>query len=311
MQLRCKNKILLYICNRMAKLRKVGSDCMKASLIYIIPLIILLGTGCDKDSVDLTAPTIEELGYIPMPHEDEICGSQEPVVFQLAGGDELGFDVIFQDNEALTQYKVDIHNNFDCHGHGGGVAPKVTVPNVANQTVDWTVLDINNISGTSAPVNQTFNVPVNVTAGNYHFHIQVIDEAGNDSPFANFYSLKIKNPLDDIVPQISIQHPASNSFSVKKGESIRFAGEVSDNRSLSDGGNGVLYLAYTRLSSGNTFTTDAVFPFDETVDATYLFDFEYTVPQTLVTGSYRFSLGANDGVRNTAPFVFFDVEITN
>jgi len=70
-----------------------------------------------------------------------------------------------------------------------------------------------------------------------------------------------------------------------------------------------LYLAYTDLSSGNTFTTNEIFPFDEEVDINFDFDFEYTVPQTIVTGSYRFSLGANDGVRNVAPFVFFDVEV--
>lgn len=284
---------------------------MKVSLKYAIPIIILSIYSCGSENIDLTPPTIEVLNYIPQPVEDEICDSQEPVVFRLTGGDELLFEVIFSDDIGLSQYKIDIHNNFDCHGHGGGVAPKVVVPSVDNQTTDWTVLDIENISGTSTPVSRTYIVPENVTTGNYHYHIQVIDEAGNDSPFANFHSLKISNPLDNVPPQISIQHPTNSSFTAKKGESIRFAGQVTDNRSLSDGGNGVLYLAYTDLSTGNSFTTDMAFPFDETVDTSYDFDFDYIIPQTLVTGSYRFSLGANDGVRNVAPFVFFDLEITN
>jgi len=284
---------------------------MKVSLKYITPIFIVFILGCGGEDIDLTPPTFDVLSYIPAPNEDEICGTQEPVVFLLNGGDGLSFDAVFNDDVGLSQYKVDIHNNFDCHGHGGGSAPAISVPNVNNQTTDWTVLEIENISGLSAPVQRTLTVPDNVTAGNYHFHIQVIDESGNDSPFANFFSLKIKNPLDDIVPQISVQEPTSSSFSVQKGGLIRFAGQVTDNRSLSDGGNGVLYLAYTDLSSGNTFTTDAAFPFDENVDVNYDFDFEYTVPQTLVNGNYRFSLGANDGVRNVAPFVFFDVEITN
>jgi len=282
---------------------------MKVVLKYVVPVCMVLAYGCGSEEVDLIAPTMELLSYTPEPVEDEVCGTQEPVVFLLNGGDELSFDVVFSDNEALSQYKVDIHNNFDCHGHGGGSAPVVSVPNVENQTVDWTVLVIDNISGSSAPIMRTLDVPENVTAGNYHFHIQVIDESGNDSPFANFHSIKVKNPLDDIPPQISIEEPASSSFSVEKGAQIRFIGRVTDNRSLSDGGNGVLYLAYTDLSSGNTFSTDEVFSFDENVNADYDFDFEYTVPQTLVSGSYRFSLGANDGVRNVAPFVFFDVEV--
>lgn len=284
---------------------------IKMSFLFAMAAVVISISSCGNDDVDVTPPTIDDLVSSPAPQEAEICGGVEPVVFLLTGGDDLSFDVVFNDNDALAQYKIDIHNNFDCHGHGGGVAPKVVVPSIDNQTTDWTVLDIHNLSGKSAMVSETLKVPENVTAGNYHYHIQVIDEAGNDSPFSNFYALKIKNPLDDIVPQIAVELPNVTSFSRKKGEVIQFKGQVSDNRSLSDGGNGVLYLAYTDLSTGNTFSTGESFVFDETIGTTFDFDFEYTVPQTLVAGDYRFSLGANDGVRNVAPFIFFDVAVTN
>ena len=272
-------------------------------------LAITMGAGCGDSLVDVVPPTIQENVFIPAPREGEICGSVEPTVFRLTGGDALGFDFVFTDDVALSQYKVDIHNNFDCHGHGGGSAPSVAVPNVTNQTEDWSVLDIQPISGTSVPVVWSSNVPENVTAGNYHFHIQVIDESGNDSPFANFYSLKIKNPTDTISPVMTIDLPTNTQMTVEKGSNIRFAGKVTDNRSLSDGGNGVLYLAYTNLSTGNTFTTNAIFPFGSNVEQRFDFDFEYKVPLTLTSGNYRFSLGANDGVRNVAAFKFFEVEI--
>lgn len=281
-------------------------------LFCILGLTLVLSVGCNRNGpvdIDVAPPTMEVLSFIPIPMQDEICGGVEPTVFQLTGGDELSFNAIFEDNDALSQYKVDIHNNFDCHGHGGGSAPDVLVPSVENQTEDWSVLEIKNISGTSATENPTFEVPENVTAGNYHFHIQVLDESGNDNPFSNFFSLKIKNPLDDVPPQIEMQAPLSSSFSANKGESIRFVGKVTDDRSLSDGANGVLYLAYTDLSSGNTFATDMVFPFDASVEKEFQFDFEYVVPNFLTDGSYRLSLGANDGVRNVAPFVFFEVEV--
>jgi len=248
---------------------------------------------------------------VPEPIEDEICTIDEPVVFRLIGGDELSFDVVFEDNDALSQYKVDIHNNFDCHGHGGGSVPSVIVPNVNNQTEDWSILEITDIDGQSSSVMRTFEVPENVTTGNYHFQIQVLDESGNDNPASNVFALKINNPLDDVAPSISVEAPSSNSFSITKGDAINFVGTVTDDRSLSDGGNGILYLSYTDLSSGNTFATDAFFPFDENVDLSYDFDFEYIVPQTLVEGNYRFSLGANDGVRNIAPFAFFEVAVSN
>ena len=279
------------------------------NIIILISLILFI--GCGADDIDLIAPTMEVVEYIPAPQEAEICGTNDPVVFILTGGEELSFNVVFNDDVALSQYKVDIHNNFDCHGHGGGSAPSIPVPNVDNQTVDWSVLDIQDLSGTSSPVLQSLSVPENVTSGNYHFHIQVIDESGNDSPFANFNSLKIKNPIDGLAPQIAVQEPSASSFNAIKGETIRFKGQVTDDRSLSDGGNGVLYLAYTDLSSGNTFTTDSAFPFDANVDKTFDFDFEYEIPQTLVNGTYRFSLGANDGVRNVAEFAFFEVNISN
>lgn len=278
---------------------------------YIIPIIILTIASCNRDEVDTSPPTIEVLEYKPEPREDEICGSIEPVVFELVGGEEIHFNLMFTDDNNLSEYKVDIHNNFDCHGHRGGVAPKIAVPNVESQTVDWSVLSIEQLSGTSATIDETLKVPQNVTAGNYHFHIQVIDDAGNDSPFSSFYSIKVSNSLDDIPPKIHVEYPKESFFTLKKGETIRFVGTVTDNRSLSDGGNGILYLAYTDLKTGNSFTTDTYIVFEDNVDTTYDFDFEYTIPKTLVAGNYRLSLGANDGVRNVGSFIFFETEVAN
>lgn len=283
----------------------------KQILNFIIFGLTLTIIACGDNDVDVTPPSMEVVSFDPLPIADDICGTEEPMVFQLTGGEQLILDVVFNDNDALSQYKIDIHNNFDCHGHGGGSAPSVAAPNVDNLTSDWAVLDIQDINGMSSPVKRTLDVPSNVTTGNYHFQIQVVDESGNDNPAANFFALKVNNPLDSTPPQIMVNQPVDSGFSTKKGETIRFVGEVTDDRSLSDGGNGVLYLAYTDLSSGNTFTTDEVFVFDEIVDKSFDFDFEYTVPQTLTTGSYRFSLGANDGVRNVAAFRFFEVEVTN
>ena len=279
---------------------------LKATLVFIGFFL----ANCGSNTVDIVPPSMEEVMYSPQPLGDEICGAQEPVVFRLTNNQELTFDAVFRDDEALSQYKIDIHNNFDCHGHGGGSAPSIPNINVENQTIDWAVLDIQNLSGLSSAVARTLTVPDNVTAGNYHFHIQVIDESGNDSPFANFTSLKIKNLRDTIPPQIMVDLPLESTFSINKGEALRFAGQVVDNRSLSDGGNGILYLANTDLSSGNTLTTDKAFAFESNVDKVFDFDFEYIVPQTLISNrTYRFSIGANDGVRNVGEFVFFDVLI--
>ena len=47
----------------------------------------------------------------------------------------------------------------------------------------------------------------------------------------------------DILPQISIDAQSESSFSINKGEVIHFKGTISDNLSLSNGVNGILYLA--------------------------------------------------------------------
>lgn len=282
---------------------------MRINLLFVF-IIGLCISSCGNRMIDITPPLLNVIEYIPAPVVEEICGTQEESVFILKGGEQFSFDVIFEDDEALSQYKVDLHNNFDCHGHGGGAAPSVVIPNVQNQTIDWTVLEIKDISGTETSVFEVLDVPENVTAGNYHFHLQVIDETGNDSPFANFFSMKVTNPLDSVPPSIIMDESVIHQGSIKRGENIRFKGQVTDERSLSNGGNGILYLAYTDLSTGNTFTTNEAFAFDENVDKIFDFDFEYSVPSTIPEGSYRFSLGANDGVRNVASFVFFEYEVT-
>lgn len=282
-----------------------------SNLLIILTVLGLLTVGCDGEQVDLVSPTMEILQVDPVPNEDLICGSPDPMVFHLTGGDSLFMDMVFSDNEALSQYKIDIHSNFDCHGHQGGNAPSVTVPNTENETQDLSILDIRNISGASSRIVRILNIPDNVTAGNYHFQIQVIDESGNDNPLANYFALKVLNPLDNVIPEIGINIPATDSFSAKKGQSIQFEGTVTDNLSLSDGGNGVLWLSYTDLQSGNTFATNVVYPFDEETTTQFNFNFNYTIPQTLTPGNYRITLGATDGVRNVAEFKSFNVEVTN
>ncbi|MCB0641480.1 MAG: DUF4625 domain-containing protein [Phaeodactylibacter sp.] len=283
---------------------------MKIRIVLLALVLVAISQSCTDSDIDLTPPGMQLLAINPAPTAAIVCGSLEDSVFVLTGGETLDFEALFQDDQALSEFKIDIHNNFDCHGHGGASAPGISVPNVDSQTEDWTVLDIVPLEGKEDQINRSLQVPENVTAGTYHFQLQVLDAAGNDNPLANFYSLKITNPTDSNAPVIAATAPTGN-FSVAKGESIQFSGTVTDDISLSQGGNGVLFLSYTDLSSGNTFTSDAAFPFDNSVQKTYDFDFSFTVPATLQAGSYRFSLRAQDGVRNVATPIEFEVEVTN
>lgn len=277
-----------------------------------MPVLLTSFWGCGSDSgVDVDPPAMQILSLNPMPSAGMICGTEEDTVFNVLGGQTLQAELRFMDNASLSQYKVDIHNNFDCHGHGGAVAPGVAPPGVESRTEDWTVLDIQPLSGTAAQATLSLEAPEQVTAGAYHFQIQVLDEAGNDNPLANFYSIKVLNPVDTVAPNLTISAPAGEELTVAKGATVSFAGTVTDNYSLSEGGNGLVFLNYTDLSSGNTFSTDAYVAFDETVEKLYDFEISFEVPQTLKAGAYRFRLAAYDGVRNTAAPRSFEVAITD
>ncbi len=285
---------------------------MRSWSVYILGCTMLCLTACaDADWIDTTLPSLKFNALAPAPRTLEVCGAMEDSVFQLMSGEQLNLDLLFRDDIGLSQYKIDIHSNFDCHGHGGGSVPGVVLPNIDNQTEDWSILQIESISGLQQSIQLTLDVPDNVTAGNYHFGLRVVDEAGNDDPIGNIYSIKLRNARDTIAPEISIDNPATSSLSASRGSNLRFIGELTDNYSLSEGGNGLVYINLLEISTGNTFNTNAVFGLDDDVEKVYGFDFEMTIPTTIQPGAYRLILGAADGVRNLANSRVFDLEVTD
>ena len=51
-------------------------------------MLICMSTiaACGSGDVDVTSPTMEVNTYSPEPTVDDVCGTQEPVVFNLTGG---------------------------------------------------------------------------------------------------------------------------------------------------------------------------------------------------------------------------------
>jgi hypothetical protein len=279
----------------------------RIALLLVLFSSLFTLPSCNTDA-DVVPPSVEILSISVLPRPDTICGSLEPTVYRLNDSIEIAFQLKFSDDVALSQYKIDIHNNFDCHGHAGSL-PGFTVPGVSNLTSDWSLLSIQPLSGTEQIVTGTLRSPANPTAGAYHFQIQVIDEAGNDIPNAGYASIILRNTRDSIAPQVQVLQPTGTAFTATRGTPINFSGTVTDNYSLSEGGNGVLFLTYTDLNSGNTFTSNQVFFFDNSVGATYPFNFNFAFPVTVPTGNYRVSLRANDGVNNPSNTVSFNVNL--
>ena len=277
---------------------------MKYSLIILLLLSLI---SC-KEDIDITAPQLILSDYSIPKTETQICGFSDPNVFHLKSSDTFSFKALFQDDVALSQYKIDIHENFDCHGHGEGSAPGISLPNVPNQTEDWALIEIGDLEGVEVEKNFQLTVPDNVTAGSYHFSIQVIDLAGNSPQDLDIFSLKILNKRDTIAPMLDIVEPIDNSFAIERGKNLIFRGKVMDNQALNQGGNGMVYVSYVNLSTGNNFSTNAYQLFTEG-NSEEEFELNYSVPLTLTRGNYRFIVGAFDGVRNAAPVQQFQVEI--
>ncbi len=95
-------------------------------------IIALLAQSCIEP--DATAPIIEVLEINPVDGPGLVCGEMENHVVEINSNDTLSGQFRLTDDSDLSQYKLDLHNNFDCHGHAGKVA-----------TTDWIVLK--NISG--------------------------------------------------------------------------------------------------------------------------------------------------------------------
>lgn len=261
--------------------------------ILVLWLAVFALASCGKE--DTTPPEWEFTSFTPQPLPGIVCGEIEPDVFFVTGGDTLSFTVIFTDDTELSQYKIDIHENFDCHGHG--------------KTSDWSVLEVINLSGTEQVITKSIPVPANVTAGKYHFIIQLLDAAGNQARNTFIRDISVNNPTDTVAPVVSVTAPLStDNISVSRGGSIIFQGSVSDNLSLGTGGNGKLVIDYINNTNNNTFSGKTI-NFPESQGTSYNFNETITIPNSVPAGSYTFRVYAYDGVNNLSEAVQFNVSV--
>jgi len=127
----------------------------------LTPLYLLalgaLGTACTKDDPDKTRPVIEVSAPV---------NTQE-----LTAGQTFTVRIRLTDDQDLNQYRIEMHDAFDGHGHG-----KVAV---SKFEYDSTFT----ISGKEVSVNKTIRIPADAAAGPYHFIVYCLDKAGNAAEF--------------------------------------------------------------------------------------------------------------------------------
>lgn len=128
-------------------------------LIFIVSSFF---TACDDDKGDTEKPVIN------------LIAPAEGAILKI--GSDIHFEMDITDNEMLQSYKIEIHNNFDHHGHDTkATASEETTPFSFNKSWD--------VSGYKSKHEHHHDIviPGNATEGDYHFMVYCTDISGNES----------------------------------------------------------------------------------------------------------------------------------
>lgn len=191
-------------------------------------------------------------------------------------GNEIHFEADFSDDTELGQYKIDIHNNFDGHGHGK-----------TESLTPWEESIINDLDGKSKSVHIHIDVPTDIAAGEYHFIVSCTDAAGNEADPVEI-EITIQNSDDLVAPTLNITSPADHA-TFTAGSDIIVSGTAADNAGLE-----TIEIVVKR-EADETEVHDA----DIDVSGT-----SYTINETISTtgwasGEYHLSIKAIDAVNNS------------
>lgn len=141
-------------------------------------LLALLTSSCfifscenknSNNDIEPSKPTIEILSCSHALQSALICDELSNHVIEIEPGDLLTLQVSLEAAQDLSQYKIDIHENGDCHDHG------------ERPLSEWTYSKVVDINGKTTIENIEINVPADAEHSNYHFKLQVVDKGGLES----------------------------------------------------------------------------------------------------------------------------------
>lgn len=136
-------------------------------LFLILLTTIVVGTGCnDNISSDEDKPTITSVNFLNG--------------YTIPAGDSLNVRMTFEDNVALSEAFVEIHDNFEGHKH-------------QKANTKFATSTILNLEGTSDTKTAEYLLPANAAAGPYHFNVSALDADGNRSD-TKVFSFLISQP---------------------------------------------------------------------------------------------------------------------
>jgi len=251
---------------------------------FLIALILTALIACDKDddTEDTVDPTIKSA---------MIDNSDEDIL--VTAGNEIHFDVEVEDNEALGELKIDVHDIFDGHSHGKKSATK------------WADVKTIQLSGKTQDVHEHMDVPTNATAGPYHAIFRLIDAEGNEGEFVEL-DFMVSNGSE---PMINVTDPDfSSEVHVNKGGSISLKGTITDDTDLDEI---VIVLEeehddHSHGKKSDTPLFEADFDLDGSSDLSWDFETDgnvtISIPANAEEGHYALEIIATDNDGNISIF---------
>lgn len=152
---------------------------LKSGITFLAALTILAACKDDENGeiVDTTPPSISSVEY-----NDAV-----------APGDELDLEFILEDDIALGEARIDIHDDFDDHDHEGGRI--MAVPFEYTDVID-------EMRGETRYVAHIhIDIPADAATGPYHLQINYTDNAGNEGELY-IGTFEITDPA--VQPQVTI-----------------------------------------------------------------------------------------------------------
>ena len=195
-------------------------------LLFASLLAMSLLASCDKEDLDRQAPVLSVTRTNPVAVSAEVCGHIENNVIKVSRGERFTIAFTVTDNYEVEQYKVELHDNSDCHGHGRS-------PQHAGH---WEIFEIVEVDAQRIDATKTYTVPQDADYGNYHLQISAIDDNGNESNNNIFYTILVEEDstsvADNTPPSIDVQI-TTPAVSAAAGNAFAALVNISDNMALS------------------------------------------------------------------------------
>ncbi len=275
--------------NKLKKGFSVPAHLYLPSGFWVTAFVLFFLVGCDKDhNDDLTPPAIHIVETIPELTSAEICEAQSDLVLPIEVGGTLEITMRFTDDVALGSAKIDLHHNFDCHGH------KSTV---------WSLIEIIELEGREAVVHRSFTPPDDVRPGLYHLGIMAIDEAGQEA-VPIFFDLVVRDTADTEAPEVILHQPTEGA-QVSLNAPLLIEGEITDDVDLGTGGYDLIFISPTGIELS---VARVDFPEDQGDHAN--FSHKYNIPAFVGPGEAEIKIVAHDW-RNNSKIKYLPISVVD